>query len=214
MTESVAIYVEGGGDTASTLKPFRQGMSAFLAPIVKAARQKRIQWRVVACGGRQQAYDKFVDALENEPEVWNVLLVDSEDPVDDGVLPWTHLRARQGDKWDHPAGADEEQCQLMVCCMEAWFLADPAGLKAHFGGNFDSAKLPPAHLAETRTKADIEKALSQATMDTPAREYKKIRDGAKLLAKVQPAEVRQHCKWCERLFVSVLQVIGEAGLPR
>jgi hypothetical protein len=183
-------------------------MSTFLAPLVEAARQKRIRWRVVACGGRQQAYDKFVDALENEPEVFNVLLVDSEDPVGDGVAPWTHLHGRQGDQWKQPMGTDESQCQLMVCCMEAWFLADPANLKAHFGGHFDSAKLPAAHLAETRTKDVIEKALAQATKDTPAGEYQKIRDGAKLLAKVKPAEVRKHCKWCERLFVSLGQEIG------
>ncbi len=208
MTLSIAIYIEGGGDTPQTLAPFRKGMSAFLNPIVNELRKKRIKWRVIACGGRKAAYDAFVDALENEPEVHNVLLIDSEDPVAIAVSPWVHLRNRQGDGWAQPAGANDARCQMMVVCMEAWFLADPVNMKKHFGGNFDVAKLPAANLAETRTKASINNALSQATRKTPAKEYKKIRDGAKLLSEVDPATVRIHCKWCDRLFKSLGEVIG------
>lgn len=208
MTTSIAIYIEGGGDTAQTLTPFRTGMSAFLKPIVDEVRKKRIKWRVIPCGGRRAAYDAFVDALLNEPEVHNVLLVDSEDPIAITVAPWTHLRDRVGDGWVQPAGADETRCQMMVACMEAWFLGDPANLKRHYGGNFDETKLPPANQAETRTKTDINNALRQATRDTPAGEYKRIRDGAKLLARVDSATVRTHCKWCDRLFKALGDAIG------
>jgi hypothetical protein len=99
---------------------------------------------------------------------------------------------------------------MMVVCMEAWFLADPAALKEYFGGNFDSKKLPPANQAETRTKTVISDALKQATKPTKAEEYKKIRDGAKLLEKVDSAEVRKHCKWCDRLFKMLAAEIGVA----
>ncbi len=92
-----------------------------------------------------------------------MLLVDSEDPIAITVAPWTHLRDRVGDGWVQPAGADETRCQMMVACMEAWFLGDPANLKEHYGGNFDETKLPPANQAETRTKTDINNALRQAT---------------------------------------------------
>ena len=166
---------------------------------------------MIPCGGRKQAYDAFVDALEKEPEVFNVLLVDSEDPIAITVPPWKHLAERPGDGWSEPAGTDEARCQMMVACMEAWFLADPAGLKKHFGGNFDTGKLPPADQAETRTKSDIDDALKKATSPTPAKEYRKIRDGAKLLEKVDPAEVRKHCKWCDRLFQTLSGAIGAAA---
>lgn len=208
MTKSIAIYIEGGGDTAQTLTPFRIGMSAFLTPVVDVVRQKGIRWRVIPCGGRKQAYDGFVDALDKEPEVFNILLVDSEDPVVITVPPWDHLKEREGDKWEKPVGADDERCQMMVACMEAWFLADPAGLRKHFGGNFDRRKLPAANQAETRTKSDITNALKQATRNTKAKEYQKIRDGARLLEKVDPAKVRKHCKWCDRLFRALGAVIG------
>jgi hypothetical protein len=208
VTKSIAIYVEGGGDTAETLTPFRTGMSSFLKPVVDVVREKRILWRVIPCGGRKQAYDAFVDALEKEPEVFNVLLVDSEEPVALAVPPWDHLGKREGDKWGKPVGADDTRCQMMVACMEAWFLADPAGLKDHFRKNFDIGKLPPTHQAETHTKSKINDVLQKATKLTAAKEYRKIRDGAKLLKKVNPAEVRKHCQWCERLFRALGDVIG------
>jgi hypothetical protein len=208
VVKSIAVYVEGGGPTSATRDVFRRGMATFLEPIVREARKRRIQWRPVVCGGRQEAYDKFCDALVKEPHVFNVLLVDSEDPVAITISPWEHLKKRADDQWDIPAGADDERCQLMVACMEAWFLADPAGLKRHFGGNFDSKKLPSPNLAETRTKADINNALKQATRNTKAKEYRKIRDGAKLLEKVDPVEVRKRCQWCERLFQALGNAIG------
>lgn len=208
MTKSIAIYIEGGGPTCQTQAPFRTGMSAFLKPVVDVVRSKRIQWRVIICGGRKEAYDAFIDALANEPEVFNVLLVDAEEPIAITVQPWEHLKNREGDKWDKPKGADVARCQLMVACMEAWFLADPACLKKHFGGNFDGSKLPAANLAESRTKETINDALKKATKGTKANEYKKIRDGAKLLEKADPTEVRKHCKWCERLFKTLGDAIG------
>jgi hypothetical protein len=245
VVKDIAIYVEGGGDTTQTLDPIRRGMSAFLKSVVDAVRQRRIRWRIIPCGGRGLAYRAFVDALENEPEVFNMLLVDSEDPVAITVSPWDHLKGREGDKdwqdnycriqsgvsfqlasntnrkleayatyfladpkWEQPAGTDDACCQMMVACMEAWFLADPAGLKKHYGGNFNERALPPANQAETRTKDNINAALRKAVRPTPAKEYHKIRDGAKLLEKVDPAEVRKHCKWCDRLFHDLGKAIG------
>jgi len=206
--KSIAIYIEGGGSTTQTLVPFRTGMSAFLKSVVDVVRTKGIKWRVIPCGGRQEAYDAFVDAIDKEPDVFNVLLVDSEDPVAFGVSPWDHLKKRKGDEWDKPAGADDARCQMMVACMEAWFLADPDGLKKHYGDKFDSTKLPAPNLAENRTKAQINDALKNATKKTKAKEYRKIRDGAKLLAKVDVIAVRKQCKWCERLFAELENAIG------
>lgn len=194
MVDSIAIYVEGGGATSRTLEPFRRGMSVFLGSVVSAVRARHIRWRVIPCGGRTQAYAAFVDALESEPDVFNVLLVDSEDRANTNESPWEYLRDRPEDGWIRPPTAGDSHCQMMVVCMEAWFLADPAGMKRHYGGNFNEAALPPPDQAETRTKNAIRDALKKATRNTPAEEYRKIRDGAKLLECVDPAKVRTHCK--------------------
>ena len=208
MVKSIAIYMEGGGATNATRSPFRRGMSTFLEPVLAEVNRRHIRWRLIICGGRQETYDKFCDALVREAEVLNILLVDSEAPVAISVPPWDHLKNREGDRWDKPASADDSGCQMMVACMEAWFLADPAGLRRHFGGNFNAKALPPANQAETRTKDEIEDALKKATRSTPAKEYKKIRDGARLLEKIDPVEVRKHCKWCERLFQRPGKAVG------
>ena len=186
----------------------REGFSEFLKSVRESARQKGMRWQLIVCGGRSQTYDAFVDAVAKEPAVFNVLLVDSEEPVAISVSPWTHLTNRQADRWNKPAGVDDARCQMMVVCMEAWFLADPAALGLHFGGNFDVKKLPAANQAETRRKEDIEDDLRQAVLHTAAGEYKKIRDGAKLLKCVNPDEVRKHCKWCQRLFTNLEAAIS------
>ena len=208
MVRNVAIYVEGGGQTSATKDPLRRGLAQFLKPVVDVVREKRIRWRLVVCGGRQQAYEAFVDAVENEPDVYNMLLVDSEEPIPISTGPWTHLRNRRGDAWQQPPGADDARCHLMVACMEAWFLADPAGLKRHFGSQLNESKLPRCDEAESRGKDAIYIALNSAVAAAPAREYQKIRDGAKLLETIDPGVVRMHCKWCNRLFNTLGTAIG------
>ncbi len=188
-------------------------MSEFLASVVEAARKTRTRWRIIPCGGREQAYGAFVDAINHEPEVYNVLLVDSEVPVPTDVTP--HALSERDAAAKLPKGIDEGQLQWMVACMEAWFLADPEGLVRHFGNTLDTRKLPRATLAESRTKQQINRALKMATSPTPAGEYRKIRDGAALLATINPVTVRSHCRWCDRLFTVLHTAIdpgsGQAG---
>ena len=204
----IAIYVEGGGPTNKTQDLIRRGFSQFFRKAVKAARSCGGSVYPVVCGGRSETYKKFCDALINDRDVFNVLLVDSENPVAASSPPWAHLLNQPRDRWPKPKDADDSQCQMMVVCMEAWFLADPAGLKRHYDGNFDDGKLPPANQAESRLMADITDALKKATKTTKAGEYQKIRDGAKLLEAVDPAEVRKQCKWCDRLFQMLSKKLG------
>jgi len=47
----IAIYFEGGGNSAETKATLRQGMSAFLKPLVDLARQRCCRWSITSCGG-------------------------------------------------------------------------------------------------------------------------------------------------------------------
>ena len=80
-------------------------------------------------------------------------------------------------------------------------------MSCHFG----SRVLPTRPAKSVGAPEDWEKAqaaLRQATRNTKAGEYRKIRDGAKLLATIDPTAVRKHCKWCDRLFSELGKAIG------
>jgi hypothetical protein len=76
--------------------------------------------RVVACGGRQTTYDKFVEHVARRSGD-AVLLVDSEEVR--RVDRWAHVKQRAGDKWTRPAGAKDDDLFFMAVVMETWCLA-------------------------------------------------------------------------------------------
>lgn len=218
MVTEIAIHLEGGGNTSETLAPFRQGMSAFLKPVVEEARKRKIRWRLIPCGGRKETFDSFCDALRNEPNAFHILLVDAEEPVT--KTEWEHLEVRKGDQWKKPVQATDEQCHLMVVTMETWFLADPDAIKEFFKlkKGFDAGALPaiapppkPPKLAtvlEAMSKESVHAVLKKATKHTADEQYEKIKHGAKLLGRIDPAKVRQQCPASDRLFKELGKAMG------
>ena len=121
---NVKLFVEGGGEHA---REFRSGLGKFIEKAGAVGRMPRI----VACGRRDNAYDKFRKAHGDGENA--MLLVDAEEPVTAGGS-WEHLKGR--DNWDRPAGTTNQQCQLMVQVMETWFLADVNALESYYGQGF------------------------------------------------------------------------------
>lgn len=113
------MYVEGGGEGSQTKAAVREGFQRFLQDIVRAARSRKVRWQIVACGPRQAAFENFLLALDTHPDAFNVLLVDSEGPVNHG--PKEHLKSRDG--WNLP-DINAKHYHLMVQMMEAWLVAD------------------------------------------------------------------------------------------
>jgi hypothetical protein len=131
------LYVEGGGGDVSSLKTAcRKGFRDFLN---KAGLEGSMP-RIVACGGRRQAYDRFCIALKQGKQA-AMLLVDSEEPVS-VASPWDHLLQRKGDQWEKPPGSADDDCHFMVQCMESWFLADRDTLRTFFGQGYQANALP------------------------------------------------------------------------
>jgi hypothetical protein len=194
----IAVYFEGGGESAESKATLRQGMSTFLKPLVEMARQKRCRWSITCCGGRNQACDAFLDALQNEPEKFNVLLVDSEAAVTG--LPRAHLRLR--DQWNLDA-AQEDQVQLMAQCMEAWLAADPEALAEYYDQGFNAQALPRRVKLEEEPKAKIYAALENATRQTQKGGYGKIKHAGDLLKRVSQAKAKNRCAHCQRLFTTL-----------
>ena len=183
---SIKVYVEGGGDSNQLRRQCRNGFREFFS---KAGLEGHMP-RVVACGSRQRAYDRFCTAInEAKDDSFIVLLVDSETGVAVGDSPWEHLRKR--DNWTQPSAAADDSAQLMVQCMEAWFVADRQSLGAYFGKDFRAAALPKQHNVEAIAKDDLEPALKQATRSCSKGKgtYRKGRHSFDLLGCLDPSKV-------------------------
>jgi len=192
---SVKVYVEGGGDGRELRARCRRGFSSFFGKAGLVGRMPKI----IACGGRQRAYDKFRAALAAGNERgFTVLLVDSEDPIAEGSECWLHLRMRDG--WNKPDEATEDCAHLMTQCMEAWFLADRDCLEAFFGRGFNRNALPGNRNIEEVAKADVLDGLRNATRQCqPKGEYGKGRHSFEILSEIDPSKVQAASPHAERL---------------
>jgi hypothetical protein len=196
VSQTRKLFVEGGGDHNDALKT--ECRRAFAALLEKAGLRGRMP-RIVACGGRQNAFDQFCTAIDGGESA--ILLVDSEEPVDQ-ESPWQHVAQRPGDRWSKPAGATEDHLHLMVQCMEAWFLADRQAIRDFFGQGFNENALPPVtSVPEDVGKQDLYRRLEQATRKTKTKgTYDKGDHAFRLLAMLDPSLVRKSNFWAERFF--------------
>jgi hypothetical protein len=156
----IAIYVEGGGDTAEQKAELRQGFDVLFSAVKTQVRAKRLQWKLVCAGSRNQAYDAFINALNTNPNVLNVLLVDSEtqvkakdtDNAQDAKIRVEHLTERDG--WSF-SKVNSHTVHLMAQCMEAWIVADSDALADFYGKNFLNSSLPTRQNLEDEPKKEI-----------------------------------------------------------
>lgn len=200
MVKEIRIYVEGGGDGANTKALIKGGFNIFLKELRQIARSKQIGWEIIICGSRNNAFRNFKNALKTHQDAFNVLLVDSEAPVN--KTPWEHLKFR--DNWDSP-GVDDEHCHLMVQVMESWFVADIDALRQFYGQGFKENAIPGNLNVENINKLDLEVTLNKATKDKSKGKYHKIQHGAKLLEQVEAAKVRTIAPHCDRFFTTLAQ---------
>ncbi len=156
---TVRVYVEGGGENKALQTECRRGFSEFFK---KTGLDNRMP-KVVACGGRQQAYNDFRIAYTNaEEDSFPILLVNSEAAVT-GIDPRQHVRSRPGDGWERPKGASNDRLHFMVQTMEAWFYADKDALRKYYGNTFRANALSPRPDIDNIPKADLFDGLERAT---------------------------------------------------
>lgn len=190
------LFVEGGGNDNDALRS--ECRRAFRKLLERAGFSGRLP-RIVACGGRTNAYRQFCTAFSvaSDGEV-ALLLVDAEARVTVSS-PWDHVKKRPGDGWDRPPDATDDHLQLMVVCMENWLLADKEALEEFYGQGFKKNSLPANPKVEEVSKADVYKGLKNATKDTKMRAYSKGAHSFRILALVDPAKVRGAAPFADRL---------------
>ena len=199
---SIRLYVEGGGDSKALRTACREGFGTF---IEKAGLSGRMP-RIVACGGRDKAYDKFKIAHANQDGI-SLLLVDAERPVRQAGA-WEHLQ-KAPDEWPRPAGATDDQCHLMAQIMESWFLADRNALEEFYGQGYRENALPQNPQVELIAKDDVLNGLKDATRDTSKREYNKGPHSFEILAKLDPEKVKDASPHAKR-FVEALSQLAQS----
>ena len=192
---SVAIYMEGGGNSKDTKAALRVGMDGLLGTLKQSARDRRLRWKLVCCGGRDRAFRGFRDALRNGDDSVVVLLVDAEGPVE--ATAREHLQTR--DRWNL-TGVDGDAVHLMVQTMETWIVADPEALRRYYGQGFNAGALPTRPNLEEESKASVEDSLHRATDRTKKGRYRKIAHASDLLRGVDAERVKVSCRHGQRLF--------------
>ena len=185
---SAVIYIEGGGDRNENLERlFRRAWTKFFTAADIDGRLPR----VVRGGSRSRTFDLFRKAVANsDPDRVPLLLVDSEEAVQEGRSPWQHLNAR--DNWSPPDGAGDDRAFLMVQVMETWFLADREALRRHFGSRFRENALPQWPRLEDVPKASVLAALKDATFRCSP-PFTKGKVSFQLLAEINPGLVETAC---------------------
>lgn len=182
------MYVEGGGDTRDQQLRLKTAMRAWIAAALPEGNRRP---EVIACGGRQSAYEAYCLALTTHSDDICVLLVDSEAPVVRSSR-WAHVRERRGDGWQAPSGVGEDALHFMSQTMEASICADPDALAAWFGPGFKADKLPARTNLEAEPKADLFRKLANASRPSKRGRYHKGRDLG-VLENVAPAHVIARC---------------------
>ena len=193
---SAGLYVEGGGNSKSLRTKCRQGFRIFLEKVGVIGRMPRI----VACGSRDNAYDRFKTGHESKG-VDATLLVDAEGPVS-AIGPWEYLQ--QSDGWSRPKGATDDQCHLMVQVMESWFLADKDALEAYFGQGFRRQALPANPNVEQIPKQDVERGLERAGDGTGKGRYRKGAHSFEVLERLDVGKVRKGSDYADRFVKALL----------
>lgn len=199
---SIRLYVEGGGDSKTLRTACREGFGTFIENAGLSGRMPRI----VACGGRDKAYDKFKIAHANRDGI-SLLLVDAERPVRQAGA-WEHLQ-QAPDDWPRPDGATDDQCHLMVQIMESWFLADRDALEEFYGQGYRENALPQNPQIERVAKDDVLNGLDRAARDTSKRGYHKGSHSFEILAKLDPEKVQNASPRAKR-FIQALSQLGQS----
>jgi hypothetical protein len=190
----IRIYVEGGGkhNDKYASGQIRAGFSGFIKNYFGDGGR---QIRIIACGSRESTIDDFRRALESHPDDFNIVLVDSDGPVE--IEPCKYLNIQGGQGLE---AINDQQCHLMVQVMESWLVADVATLKEFYGQGFNSNQIPRDPKVEQVDKKRILSGLKEAARQTIKGEYHKIHHGPKILALLDVMKVRQAARHCDRLF--------------
>ena len=156
--------------------------------------------RIVSCGGRRQAVDKFLHSINIGEDAF--LLIDSEEKVLEEQTSTAFL-CHEFKEFESLQNLSDK-CHLMVECMETWFLADMKAMENYFNPGFDKNKLPKFKSIESISKETLYKSLKESTKSTKTKgEYSKGQHSFKLLSLINPKLVFEASPWALKFINSL-----------
>jgi hypothetical protein len=184
----VRIYFEGDDQ-------LRPGFHRFFSRVLDVqSRRHRIQF-VALNGDPVGGYDI---AVRRHPNAVNILILDSEQPLDG-----------TGDREKQLTAYSAGRIFWMIELMEAWFLADREALRSYYGNQFRDAALPGNPDVEAISKNDVREGLRTATRNTSKGAYHKTKHAPKILERLAAESVRRNSRQCNRLFSVLSQLVSE-----
>lgn len=185
--KSILVYIEGEGGGGTVSKhahrdgEFRQAWKTFLQPLADQAENQGIySFRCIPGLGGSSTTDRFAHPLPQQSGALRILIIDSEIEVPDVTKPWNVKSGK-------PDWAGDQNCYLMVQCLETWLLADPRTLEEHYNSRnkpcFRASKLKAWPNLEKIPRKTVQKVLEDATADC-GKPYGHA-DGNLIIAKVQ-----------------------------
>lgn len=180
------VFLEGGGGKDLDAR-CREAFRAYIDRLSLTSRPK-----LVACGGRAIAFDRFRSELRVSGAGAALLWIDSEDPlpVTSPTQAWAHLKRR--DEWQRPEEAADEDVLFLATCLETWIVADRTTLASHYGSGLQPGALPSLAGIESRPPAAVYDALEHATRHCK-NPYRKGRRAFAVFGKLRPSEVERSC---------------------
>lgn len=190
MLNEIRVYFEG--DTL-----LRPGFAAFFRELQDRAKAKGLRFRLISARGTSP--QDFATAHKANPNAWNILLKDSEEP-DTGDLSASLC---DDNVWDRSLA---DSIFWMVEMMESWFHADKDALAEFYGNRFNRGALKRNPKVEKISKKDLKAGLKAATKDTAKGDYyeNKTSHGPRILERINPRLVREAAPNCQKFFTAVL----------
>ena len=164
------LYMEGN-------KRLRAPMSQFIRKMTSP-----IDLKITPCDSRDDTIKQCAK------DAGAILLIDSEGEELRSLI--ARVRAQIG-RANYPF--------FMVQFMESWFIADRDALADYFGPGFHHNALPQNPDVEQISKRDVENGLRNATRNCAKLQYRKSRDSARLLERLDPEIVYRTCPNFARL---------------
>jgi hypothetical protein len=160
---TATIYIEGGAKGKKSNYLNTKCQEAFHKLLDKMGFTGR-KPRLVACGGRQNVFDKFCTKLKTTSAEYIAMWIDSEEPMQDIDNTWQHLAAvTTVAPWTKPVGANDDQVLFMATCMETWIVTDRNTLLSHYGKSLHEKHLPALNNVESLGRDVVQNQLIQAT---------------------------------------------------